>query len=239
MGLVSSVATFESTVRQTVQGCRARQILNQGCSRTHCSRTSEGRLCCCCCTLQNTSVYYDASLKRFVVVTLPLDGNIELLYYRCGRMPGCLGGWTACRRYAPCPGRTAEPACAPRPCLDTAPCLPPVVLHEILSKLSTVLVYDIHTPRCVPIPLPHRADVLAGLNLSVPRTWEEVVAVAQALAAAGADGNGDGQPDFPFCFDRRKGACRGDRCRVRAKGDLAAERRKPLDRVTVGCWSRR
>ncbi|KAG2501553.1 hypothetical protein HYH03_000060 [Edaphochlamys debaryana] len=31
---------------------------------------------------QNTSTYYDSTLRKFVVVTLPLDGNIKLLYYR-------------------------------------------------------------------------------------------------------------------------------------------------------------
>ncbi|GFR48855.1 hypothetical protein Agub_g10809 [Astrephomene gubernaculifera] len=31
---------------------------------------------------QNTSVYYDSTQRKFVVVVLPLDGNIKLLYYR-------------------------------------------------------------------------------------------------------------------------------------------------------------
>ncbi|PNH02646.1 hypothetical protein TSOC_011361 [Tetrabaena socialis] len=79
---------------------------------------------------QNTSVYYDSTLRKFVVVTLPLDGNIKLLYYR--------------------------------------------------------------------------RDLFATYNLSVPRTWDEVVSVASSLAALNLDLNNDGIPDSPFCFDRRK-----------------------------------
>eukprot|EP00198_Chlamydomonas_reinhardtii_P006519 XP_001695855.1 predicted protein [Chlamydomonas reinhardtii] len=67
--------------------------------------------------------------RKFLVVTLPLDGNIKLLYYR--------------------------------------------------------------------------RDIFEANNLTVPRTWEEVVAVATSLSRLGVLGP-DGRPASPFCFDRRK-----------------------------------
>lgn len=59
----------------------------------------------------------------------------------------------------------------------------------------------------------------------MPRTWEEVVAVATSLSRLGVLGP-DGRPASPFCFDRRKGGAAGR--------DGAAGR--GVDGVWAGCW---
>lgn len=80
---------------------------------------------------QITSRYYDKALRKFIIVVLPLDGNIKLLYYR--------------------------------------------------------------------------RDLFETRNITVPRTWEEVLTVAKTLEALQLDLNNDRIPDKSFCFERRKG----------------------------------
>ena len=38
------------------------------------------------------------------------------------------------------------------------------------------------------------------LDIPVPATWEQLLATAQRWQ--GVDVNGDGQPDWPFCYNR-------------------------------------
>ncbi|GLI68043.1 hypothetical protein VaNZ11_012366 [Volvox africanus] len=79
---------------------------------------------------QNTSTYYDKALHKFIIVVLPLDGNMKLLYYR--------------------------------------------------------------------------RDVFGAYNISVPRTWDEVLTVARFLDSLKLDLNNDSVTDNAFCFEHRK-----------------------------------
>jgi multiple sugar transport system substrate-binding protein len=50
----------------------------------------------------------------------------------------------------------------------------------------------------------YRKDILDGLGLKPPRTWDEYHAVAEATN--GKDLNGDGQPDFGSCMFKKRNA---------------------------------
>ncbi|KXZ55594.1 hypothetical protein GPECTOR_2g1144 [Gonium pectorale] len=78
---------------------------------------------------------------------------------------------------------------------------------------NTSVYYDSQQRKFLTVVLPldgnikllyYRRDVFAEHNLTVPRTWDEVVAVAKALDALGLDRNGDDKADKAFCFERRK-----------------------------------
>eukprot|EP00198_Chlamydomonas_reinhardtii_P006624 XP_001695960.1 predicted protein [Chlamydomonas reinhardtii] len=51
-----------------------------------------------------------------------------------------------------------------------------------------------------PTLLYYRKDVFDRLDIPVPATWEQLLATAQRWQ--GVDVNGDGQPDWPFCYNR-------------------------------------
>lgn len=56
----------------------------------------------------------------------------------------------------------------------------------------------------------YRRDVLAAHNLTVPRTWDDFLAVA--AKTNGTDMNGDGRPDYGVCLQRPRcgfGGARG------------------------------
>ncbi|GFH28499.1 guanylate cyclase domain-containing protein [Haematococcus lacustris] len=58
--------------------------------------------------------------------------------------------------------------------------------------------------------LAYRPDVLSGLQLdpSLLASWEGLLQLVESDALRTLDMNGDGQPDFPFCFPRAQGETR-------------------------------
>lgn len=79
----------------------------------------------------------------------------------------------------------------------------------------------------------YRADVFAQRGMAVPRTWEEVLDLAQAANASqpplDLDGN-NSTVDYAFCFERRRGEKGGGAGQGMGWGGGGAARRRRLGR---------